>query len=426
MEEEREDVATPSAPYGGLTPEQFDLLHPFIRESILVVSPDWRILANLSAPKGLLGWGDPIGTQILAYTHPDDVVQFVDTGADLASTPPGWSGSATVRLLRPDGSYGRYESTMHNRLDDLGAWVVCTRELIDVAEVAPELGGAQVARSLADALPHGVVLLDGWGNALFANQAACRLLGTTPAGFAATGLRELISEADRAEVRELVQQLAREPGRLTVEFGLASGGDQRFEATFVSQSHAEVKEGADERVFLVIVTIEDVTHRVEREVQLERRANRDALTGLRNRAWLLDHLHERLTAGARLTVAYVDLCRFKMVNDRLGHAAGDRVLAAVAAGLDAAFADDEVAARVGGDEFVVVAEGLADDLARHVASRVRRAVDGVPEAREQAVTASVGVVASVPGDEPWSLLERADQAMYVDKRRLAAVDALEA
>lgn len=422
MDGEQEVAAEPSAPYAGLTAAQFDLVQPFLRESVLVVGADWQIIANLSAPRGLLGWGDPIGTQLLAYTHPDDVLQFVDTGEDLSHTPHGWAGSAIVRLLRPDGTYGRYESTMHNRLEDLGAWVICTRELTDVAEVAPELGATSVARSLADALPHGVVLLDGFGNALFANQAACHLLGTTPGEFAASGLRLLISEVDRAGVREIVRRLAREPGRLTVGFGLASDGDRRFEATFVSQPHAEVKDGAGDRIFLVIVTIEDVTHRVEREVQLERRANRDALTGLRNRAWLLDHLHERLTTGARLTVAYVDLCGFKAVNDQLGHRAGDRVLAAVAAGLDAAFDDDEVAARVGGDEFVVVAEGLTGDLARHVAGRVRRAVDGVPEAGELGVTASVGVVGSVPGDEPWSLLERADQAMYEDKRRHHAVE----
>jgi diguanylate cyclase (GGDEF)-like protein len=171
-------------------------------------------------------------------------------------------------------------------------------------------------------------------------------------------------------------------------------------------------------VLLVIGLVEDVTHEVSRQEELERRAHRDHLTGLHNRAWLLDELNSVLAPGrGDVAIAYLDLCGFKLVNDTLGHRAGDRVLAAIGAGLAADFGDHAVA-RVGGDEFVVLAAGALDgagalaELRDAVAATVRR----VPEAQQHEVTGNVGAVGAEPGDGPWSLLERADLAMYEDKR----------
>jgi diguanylate cyclase (GGDEF)-like protein len=167
----------------------------------------------------------------------------------------------------------------------------------------------------------------------------------------------------------------------------------------------------------VIITVEDVTHRHARERHLEHRANHDSLTGLPNRAWLLDHLDERLAAGARLDVAFVDLDGFKAVNDRLGHAAGDDLLAEIGEALRVAMVDGETVARVGGDEFVVVGDHHDPVERDDLRARIRKAVEGTTGAALHDVGVSVGITASEPGDQPWDLLGRADAAMYGDKRR---------
>lgn len=234
-------------------------------------------------------------------------------------------------------------------------------------------------------------MLDGL-KPLFANDRACALLGTDPMAVVSDGLGPLVSTGDRIVLEEALRRRGRAPGRETVGFRRADGDPRRFEVVLTSQRNADVLQGGESDALLVIALVEDVTHEVEAQEALERRATRDDLTGLRNRAWLLDHLHASLSAGLAVTVTYLDLSGFKAVNDEHGHRAGDRVLVAVAAGLSGEFGDGAVA-RVGGDEFVVV----------------RSEVDAGSPSGTAAADAR-------PGDGPWDLLERADADMYADKR----------
>lgn len=406
------ETAEPFAhqPYGGLTAEQFRVLASFLRESVILLDENWELIANLSAPAGLLGWGDPVGNHALAHIHPDDVLNFVDVGQGLSSTDLGWKGAAHLRLQRVDGSYERYETTMENRLEDpeVRGWVACTRESPESVETAPEMEEAEIASSLMEALPQGVLVF-GRDKVLFSNQAASEILGAEPHWLAVNGLKDVVEVEARAELRSAVMRLAHVAGREVVLLPEVDGGPRRFEVSLTSRRQPDRPEA---RTLLVIGVVEDVTHEVALQEQLERRASRDDLTGLHNRAWLLDHLHDRLQAEVEVTIGFVDLCGFKLVNDTYGHRAGDRVLAAIAGGLAAEFGDESVA-RVGGDEFLVLASG---DAVADLAERVRRAVADVPEARRHDVNGNVGVAISAPGDGPWSLIERADAAMYEDKR----------
>jgi diguanylate cyclase (GGDEF)-like protein len=161
----------------------------------------------------------------------------------------------------------------------------------------------------------------------------------------------------------------------------------------------------------------------------------DALTGLGNRRLLFDQLRQARARSARansmLAVMLFDLDRFKVVNDTLGHAAGDRLLAAVADCLRAHVRDGELAARLGGDEFVLLTEGLplnhglalAHDRAVQLVAQIQLAADAV--APVFGVTASAGVhcwtahaqATTLPErDIDSDLLAHADRAMYASKR----------
>jgi diguanylate cyclase (GGDEF)-like protein len=169
--------------------------------------------------------------------------------------------------------------------------------------------------------------------------------------------------------------------------------------------------------------VSDITELKRVERALRRQSLYDALTGLPNRTLLqerLDQATERRAGdlSASVAVAFLDVDQFKLVNDAVGHAAGDLLLRQLAGRLRAAALRDETVARFGGDEFVVLAEGLSSTQA-HAMARRMLAVLEEPfdlDGRTVHVTASLGIASSevCALDE---LLQAADAAMYVAKRR---------
>lgn len=153
---------------------------------------------------------------------------------------------------------------------------------------------------------------------------------------------------------------------------------------------------------------------------LREMAHRDPLTGVANRRRLVEELtfQARLAAAGRdVALLYLDLDRFKQVNDEHGHAVGDRVLTAVAAELVARVRPGDLVARLGGEEFVVVAPGLSPADAGQVAERLRRALPSALRDRAGVpVTASFGVTRLRPGEDPARAIDRVDAVMYVAKR----------
>jgi diguanylate cyclase (GGDEF)-like protein len=160
--------------------------------------------------------------------------------------------------------------------------------------------------------------------------------------------------------------------------------------------------------------------RLERDLAL-RAATVDALTGVNSRSYVMERLRASLAATptpAPLVVALLDLDHFKRVNDRLGHGSGDAVLRHFGAQLQALVRRDDVAGRLGGEEFVLLLPGIDVDSACSVVARLLQAVrDARPLAEHPdfGYTCSAGVAASQPGDTPEALLKRADQALYAAK-----------
>jgi diguanylate cyclase (GGDEF)-like protein/PAS domain S-box-containing protein len=179
----------------------------------------------------------------------------------------------------------------------------------------------------------------------------------------------------------------------------------------------------DPAVAGIVGNVRDITERAEAAAQLAWQAFHDQLTGLPNRALLMDRIGQALERsrrrGERVALLFVDLDRFKHVNDERGHEAGDHLLVEVADRLRRTVRAGDTVARLGGDEFVVVAEGGDDTDIATLADRIRAALE-VPvsfgDGSSLAASASIGMAYDA-GHPPERLLRDADAALYRAKQR---------
>jgi diguanylate cyclase (GGDEF)-like protein/PAS domain S-box-containing protein len=178
--------------------------------------------------------------------------------------------------------------------------------------------------------------------------------------------------------------------------------------------------GEDGRPLSYEGTVEDITERRLYQTRIERQANYDTLTGLANRWLLHDRLEQALLTatsfGTRLAVAFVDLDRFKYINDSLGHHVGDELLKEVAARLLSCVRECDTVARRGGDEFVLLINGHpGPDAVQQIMERMLAAVSRpwIIEQGEFQVSCSIGVALHPEdGEDARTLLKHADSAMY--------------
>ena len=167
----------------------------------------------------------------------------------------------------------------------------------------------------------------------------------------------------------------------------------------------------------------DVSARHRSEERLAHLAFHDPLTGLPNRARVEEELGRELARARRdrstVGALFIDLDQFKLVNDSLGHAAGDRVLVEVAERIRAVTRDSDLLARLGGDEFMLLCPGISDAAAAATAGRILAAIDPtlVVDGAEFQIGASIGIALGPrDGDAADELLKHADAAMYQAKR----------
>jgi diguanylate cyclase (GGDEF)-like protein/PAS domain S-box-containing protein len=197
------------------------------------------------------------------------------------------------------------------------------------------------------------------------NDAFCTLVGLRAEQLLGTGWLDTVHPDDLDDVIERVAD-ALEGGDAEAKARLVlADGDVR--TTIIRFAHLFTPGvGAG-----FVGTIEDITDRLAFEAQLAHQANHDPLTGLPNRTLLAEYVAERFRPGiAGLACLFLDLDNFKVVNDSLGHAAGDELLVEVAARLRATVRPGDLVARFGGDEFVVVCENVDETSAVSLAERV--------------------------------------------------------
>jgi diguanylate cyclase (GGDEF)-like protein len=164
-----------------------------------------------------------------------------------------------------------------------------------------------------------------------------------------------------------------------------------------------------------LATYEDVTERRQAEAKIMHMARHDALTGLPNRVLFRDKMEQALGRGERLAVMFLDLDRFKGVNDSLGHSVGDALLCAVTERLQRVVRGVDTVARLGGDEFAIVQSQARPNEAGELAAKVIEALLEPFEVHGHQVIigTSIGIaMAPIDGNEPDQLLRNADMALY--------------
>ena len=256
-------------------------------------------------------------------------------------------------------------------------------------------------------------------NAVWENRAFARMFGYAPGELTGQSARVLYpdDEAFRA-VGAAAYPVLHAGGTYRTQVQLVRKDGSPI---WVDMSGAMVSPETHESMWMML----DITDMKSRHAEVEQIAFQDTLTGLPNRSLLTDRLLQAMAMASRtgtmLAVCFIDLDGFKAVNDRFGHAAGDRLLQVIGQRLQDCMRSKDTVARLGGDEFVLVLTQLhAESECQRILERVLRAVEQPVElgpGETGMVSASIGVAfCPKDGHDPDALMKRADAAMYAAKR----------
>jgi diguanylate cyclase (GGDEF)-like protein/PAS domain S-box-containing protein len=252
------------------------------------------------------------------------------------------------------------------------------------------------------------------------NPGAERLYGYTAAEMIGKHI-SILAPADRVE--EMAALLGRIRGGDSVQHFDTIRLRRDGREVSVSLSVSPVRNGEGEVMGASVIT-RDMTERKRLETLLTHQALHDYLTGLANRALFMDHLTQALARARRhadgIAVMFMDLDRFKLINDSLGHQAGDRLLRDVGDRLRRVIRPNDTLARFGGDEFTLLCEDISDEAqAEQVARRVVSLLSEpfILDGREVFLTASIGIALADGEMDADTLLRSADAAMYRAKER---------
>jgi diguanylate cyclase (GGDEF)-like protein/PAS domain S-box-containing protein len=362
----------------------------------------------------ILGWlPSELPESAMERIHPDDVDVVVDAWMELL-TRPGGTTRSRFRHLHREGHWVWLEATNHNRLDGGSGEVVS--EMLDISEEMQALealqASEQLLRRLAGALPVGVLQLDEAGALVYVNERLHQLLGSEPDDV--DSLERCVVERDTL-VAATAEVLAGRDSDVDLHVDPLDGSPRR-RCTLALRALTT----PDGHVTGAVGCLTDITDDRRMRAELERRATVDAMTGCANRSSTMLFVEEVLTASPHPAAAvFVDLDRFKAVNDLYGHGAGDDLLVAVAARLRSAVRDVDLVGRIGGDEFLIVCPDVREAESVAIGDRLLTALAAPFSLGERTLSASasIGIARSVAGEGADALIARADAAMYQSKRQ---------
>ena len=307
----------------------------------------------------------------------------------------------------------------------IGTAIDCTA-LVTQRQLSDQLVG------LLDVSGDAVLVFDRVGELMFANDTARTLIGVTDPG----------AGAGDVAARTFMQAVRDQLPRVLLDAAPPADSSHRWEGEIGFRSPdgiartlsvvVQVVRDANGSVHHWATITRDITEERQSQAELARQATHDALTGLPNRVLFerktTEALERSKTTHSSVAVLFIDLDKLKHVNDTIGHAVGDQLIVTVARRLAAATRPSDLVARISGDEFVVLCEGLLDEqVALDVAERIRTSITGplVLQGVEIEAGASIGVAMSTPellntesaADAAVTLLRSADTAMYRAKQR---------
>ncbi|MCU1690784.1 MAG: hypothetical protein JWN20_2712, partial [Jatrophihabitantaceae bacterium] len=250
------------------------------------------------------------------------------------------------------------------------------------------------------------------------NAALARLLQFPVAELVGADLAQLVHGDDRQRSCTLIAELTPAAPSLRIEHRLVRSDGT---TVWVEQTHTLLSGDGSSPPHLLSIFL-DITERKRERASLTHQVFHDPLTGLPNRALLEDRISHAVARSARIGslvhLLFLDIDRFKSINDGSGHAAGDELLTALSTRLRGALRAGDTLARYGGDEFVIVCEdgqpGDGVDLAARIEALLREPF--VLGGREVLVSASIGIARARPGDDAHAMLRNADAAMYRAKQ----------
>lgn len=388
-----------------------------IPDSVVIVDAEVNLRYVNRAGEELLGYRreEWLGRSLLSLVHPDDVPLILSSAGTIIGKRIGTPIEARARCA--DGSWRWLEFVGSDALavDGVKGLVVVALDITQRRLWEVAAGDTAIFQHLVQQGSSIILLLDRHGNVNSVNAAFTRLLGhdqshvrgRSLAGFCdAVGAPELAAALEQATANGTVPAV--EVAMLPADASLPPKAI-RFEIVNLLD---------DPIVRGFVVTGHDVSdlHRARRS--LEHLARHDALTGLANRSVLIEQLERVLDNGQPVAAVFIDLDRFKPVNDLFGHDAGDELLCEVSNRLRSVIRLGDLVARVGGDEFVVLAAGVDDPAVGEAFCERIDAVLAEPYLLADGpvrVTASVGLALAEADSTVTSLLADADVAMYEAK-----------
>lgn len=403
--------------------ERYEALVANTFDSISIRDADTRITYIQAMPGGL-SRDDMLGGRIDDLLHPDHRPEWDTAWQGLLDGGPGATAEITVRFRFPEG-YRWLEVRLRNQLDNpaVEGMVLNSRDVTERirADERVRQAGARY-ESLIQNSSDAILVVEDGGLVNHASGSVETIFGMSINSIVGKPIMNVARHLHADDFDRTMQAgsaVTDDPsGLATIQTRVqhGDGGWRWVELVLRDLRHDEAVEG-------VVINVRDISDRKAAEAQLEHQALHDPLTGLPNRSLLSDRLDHALSRTSRqggiVGLLFLDLDKFKHINDSHGHDVGDRLLVAVADRIQAMVRDSDTVARVGGDEFVVLAEDLENvdelfTLAERIIESFRVAVSTGVELLH--TTASVGLAVATDGDsDVTTVLRNADAAMYQAK-----------
>ena len=403
----------PSEMWARLVELSSDFVCVCLKGCITFLNPAGAKMVGLSGPE------EAIGRPVADFFHPN-YKEFIEIGLDAFAEE---EAGVPLRFLRDNNEsidVTLKVSVLESPEGD--CFMLEAKDITEVKKASEALRAREEKlQGILNAVTDAIITIDQKGTIQSFNPAAQKIFGYGVMDVLGKNVSILMPDPYRSDHDGFLARYLRGGGT----------GKSKIVGT-TTQLEAERKDGTvfpieigvselrhgDQRIFTGI--IRDITERLEAEQRIRHLAHHDSLTGLPNRHLFNDRLDEAIKRGSRsskiLALMFVDLDKFKPINDDLGHEAGDAVLKAVAERLQECVRASDTVARVGGDEFVIVLEGLDDGSAAGMIGEkiLERFKDPVPFKKHKCVVgASIGV-SLFPQDARRAddLVRCADDAMY--------------